>query len=249
MQLLNLKRVFSNYTSYLRWSSDKYILNCCNSKRCYCNGQWKKWWYYWGLFFKSFVAYTLPSLRHFERKRLWTRISWELHTYLEKPFTFSSVITKNLLRQLLSFQPVEPSVFQVPPARLTIFLVTPWFMCALTEVPSVVLPSPSGFCQSRTLTGYAILESRDNVKFFCTFIDAKSSHCNDCGSARFLCWPLSKNYYDFKSNYSSLSSVTTTSKLKWSSFLKLPFTRLLHRVQILPLHAEDLMQAHSDPTG
>lgn len=51
--------------------------------------------------------------------------SCELHTYLEKPFTFSSMITNNLLRQLLSFQSVEPSLFQVPPACLPAFLVTP----------------------------------------------------------------------------------------------------------------------------
>lgn len=41
---------------------------------------------------------------------------WELHSSVEKPFTFSSVITNNSLRPLWSSQSTEPFPFQAPTA-------------------------------------------------------------------------------------------------------------------------------------
>lgn len=136
------------------------------------------------VFLKSFCCLPLYQAHNILSER-GHGFGCELHKYLEKPFTFSSSITNNSLRLLLSFQTVEPSLFQVPPACLSIFLMTPRFMCALTEVPSVALPSPSGFCQSGTLTGLAVLKSGDYVKVFCTLSDAKSLLWNDCGSTCF----------------------------------------------------------------
>lgn len=65
----------------------------------------------------------------------------------------------------------------------------------------------------------------------------------------FLCSLLSKNYCDFKSQTSpsfplSPPPVNWSKAAFWNSHSPVCF-----RVQILPLHAEDLMQAHTDPTG
>lgn len=77
-----------------------------------------------GYFLKSFLLLTLYQAYNILSERGYG-FSCELNTYLEKPFAFFSMITNNLLCLLLSFQSVEPSLFQVPPARLTVFLVTP----------------------------------------------------------------------------------------------------------------------------
>lgn len=99
-------------------------------------------------------------------------------------------------------------------------------MCALTEVPSVVLPSPSGFCQSRTLTAFANLESKRSCHGFLHIHWWQIIAFEWLQLYMSLCLLLSKNYCDFKSQTSKsqslLSSVPATSKLKWSSFLKLP---------------------------
>lgn len=83
----------------------------------------------------------------------------ELGNCLEQLFTFSSLIINGSLCPLLCFQTVVSSLFQVPTACLGIFLMTLQLMCALTEVPSIASPSPSVFCQSGTLTCFAVLEA------------------------------------------------------------------------------------------
>lgn len=57
----------------------------------------------WFLFLALYQAYKLLSERG-------DGFSCELHIYRTTPFTFSSVTTNNLLRQLLSLQSVEPSL-------------------------------------------------------------------------------------------------------------------------------------------
>lgn len=94
------------------------------------------------------------------------------------------------------FKLLSPLFFKCLLPASVLFVMTSRFICALTEVPSVALPSPSGFCQSGVLTGFAIVKSRYCVKFFCTFSDAESSPWNDCRS---LHSSLSKNCSDLKS--------------------------------------------------